>query len=215
MWRFSRPVLLKTSISGFDPNPTPAGIADRVAECTAPLRSSASAALSNPPLETCLQRRERRGFAFRRLWPRGKPAMHPATLFLRKGWRFTGSTRPCAGAASRPVTLLRMMAKHVNLAVNVAIFAALCPCPPALGTFGHVLALQFEKLGAVRPSIKPLQVAFRASNKRLNSCGAHVRKLPSEPVLKPIMRPRASVSKGLRAQACAPRALAYRKSLRF
>ena len=43
----------------------PAGIADRVA--AAPLRSSASAALSNPPLETCLQRRERPGFAFRRL----------------------------------------------------------------------------------------------------------------------------------------------------
>jgi hypothetical protein len=75
------------------------------------------------------------------------------------------------------------MAKHVNLAVNVAICAALSPCPPALGTFGHVLALQFEKLRAFRPSIKPLQVAFRPSDKRLNSCGTHLGKLPSEPVL--------------------------------
>ena len=122
---------------------------------------------------------------------------------------------PRTAAASRPLTLRRMPAKLMDLAVNVAIGPPLPHRSPALGTFGHVLALQFEKLGAVRPSIKPLQVAFRPSNKRLNSCSAHVRKLPSEPLLKPIMRPRGKVSQDLRAQACAPRALAYRKSLRF
>ena len=100
-------------------------MADSVAERTARLWPSGSAALRNIALEACLQRRESAGFAFRRLWPRGKPAMHPATFFLRKGRRFACSTRPCAGAALRPITLRRMMAKHVNLAVNVAVSAPL------------------------------------------------------------------------------------------
>jgi hypothetical protein len=56
--------------------------------------------------------------------------------------------------------------------------------PPALGAFGHVLALQFKQRGAFHAAIAPLQVAFRPSNKRLDLCGAHVRKLPSDPVLK-------------------------------
>jgi hypothetical protein len=46
------------------------------------------AAFSNPALKARHSCRKRSGFAFRRLWPRGKAAMHPATLFLRKGWRF-------------------------------------------------------------------------------------------------------------------------------
>jgi hypothetical protein len=77
--------------------------------------------------------------------------MHAATLFLWKGWGFACSTRPCAGAASRPLTLRRMMAKHVNLAVNVAICAALSPCPPAFGAFSHVLAFQLRETWSGSP----------------------------------------------------------------
>jgi hypothetical protein len=45
-----------------------------------------------------------------------------------------------------------MMAKHVNLAVNIPIGPPLPHRPPALGTFLHIGALQFEKLSAGKRS---------------------------------------------------------------
>jgi hypothetical protein len=49
-----------------------------------------------------------------------------------------------------------MMAKHVNLAVNVTIGARpFSERPPALGTFGHVLTLQFKQGAAFHAAIEP------------------------------------------------------------
>ena len=108
--------------------------------------------------------------------------MHPATLFLWKGWRFAGSARAGPRTASRALTFRRMPTDFMNIAVNVAIGARpFSPSSPALGTFSHVLALQCEKLGTFRLSVLSvysLKEAFHPAYQRSSSNVAHGAQTP-------------------------------------